>query len=446
MTQIDRSRLRRAWKLSKLGARVAVAQGRRLVSRDETKVHRELAMAVVAELGKLKGLPMKVGQILSYMDGMVPDEYRDLYRDVLGQLCTQSLPMGAESWRQVITEELGKPPEELFERFNAEPIASASIGQVHEAWLDGTCVCVKVQYPGIAEATLSDLKNIDALMGLMRTMMPNVDTTQMIEDFRVRLAEECDYEREAEHQRRFVELYRDDGCVMVPEVISELSTRRVLTTRRVRGVTLSELLATASQQERDRIGVTLFRFAFEGILHHGFFHADPHPGNFLFRADGDEGRVCVLDYGCVQPVDRGGQRDVALLLTTALDDGDLGPAIETAFGITDVDEETRKVMRELSPRFFEPLTGEQPFQFDREFVGGIMRSAIIAKKSLALRYLARRSRFVMERQGVSFISRSLMGLANIWGTLGPRADFRSIMEQLLTDTALPIRAAECRAG
>ena len=94
---VEPSRMRRAFKLSKLGARVAFAQGRRVFSRDESTVHRELAMSMVSELGKMKGLPMKIGQILSYMDGVVPEEYRDVYREVLGQLCTQSLPMGAES-------------------------------------------------------------------------------------------------------------------------------------------------------------------------------------------------------------------------------------------------------------------------------------------------------------------------------------------------------------
>ena len=134
---LDPSRMRRAFKLSKLGARVALAQGRRVFSRDETKVHRELAMSVVSELGKMKGLPMKVGQILSYMDGAVPEEYRDVYREVLGQLCTQSLPMGAESYRAVFEEELGSTPEDVFDSFEATPIAAASIGQVHRAVLAG---------------------------------------------------------------------------------------------------------------------------------------------------------------------------------------------------------------------------------------------------------------------------------------------------------------------
>jgi len=416
--------------MSKLGAKVAFAQGKRLVSRDETDVHHELAKTVVAELGKLKGLPMKVGQILSYMDGTVPDEYRDLYREILGKLCTQSLPMGAESYRAVFEEELGKTPEEVFDSFDDQPIAAASIGQVHRAELDGESLCVKIQYPGIAEATINDLKNMDALMGVMRTIMPNIDTRQMIDDFRTRLVEECDYRREASYQQRFHDLYADDPDIVVPAVYEQLSARRVLTTRFVRGVSLDPFIRDSTPEERDRAGHTLYRFAFEGILHHGIFHADPHPGNFLYRSN-DTSRMCVLDFGCVQPVDDEARRDLTALMAAALTSQDIGPHVERAFGITDLDEVSRQMMADMMPSVLAPLRAAQPYQFTRDYVAELNSGIIEAKKKLATRYLTRKSRFAATREGVWFVARTLIGLASIWGTLEPRCDFRALTESLL---------------
>lgn len=404
-----------------------------MFSRDETKVHRELAMSVVSELGKMKGLPMKVGQILSYMDGAVPEEYRDVYREVLGQLCTQSLPMGAESYRAVFEEELGSTPEDVFDSFEATPIAAASIGQVHRAVLAGQPVCVKIQYPGIAEATVSDLENVGALMSVMRTIMPNVDTRQMIEDFRTRLAEECDYRQEAAYQSRFAETYARDADILVPEVIDHLSSRRVLTTRFVEGIGLDEFVANSSAEARDHAGKALFRLAFEGILEHGLFHADPHPGNFLFNANGTN-RVAVLDYGCVQPIDADARADLRALVHQALGRGDVTMATERAFGITDVDDVSRQALAEIAPLMLAPILADQPYHFTRAYAADITRVVIDMKKKLATRYLARRSRITMNREGVMFVMRTLIGLASIWGTIEPRADFNSLTRQVLSST------------
>jgi predicted unusual protein kinase regulating ubiquinone biosynthesis (AarF/ABC1/UbiB family) len=437
---VQTSRLRRALGLSKLGARLALKQGKRLVTRDQSAVHREMAVAMVRELGRLKGLPMKVGQILSYMDGAVPDEHRDLYQEVLGELRTTSEPVEERAWRQVFLEEIGDAPEEVFDAFDPEPLAAASIGQVHAAVLRGVEVCVKIQYPGIAEATRGDLENVEAIVRLMRGLMPNVDTRQLIDDFRVRLEEECDYGKEAAHQARFAEIYRRDETLMVPEVVEELSTRRVLTTRRVRGVPLERFVASSTRDERDRAGRALFRFAFGSLLQNGLFHADPHPGNLLFRADGTQ-RLCVLDYGCVQPVDAAARDDIAALLTAALEGDDLvGPA-RRALGIVDADPATEAAVVAITERVLAPILEPQPYRFDRTFAAEITRATVDAKMKLATAYLSRRGRFVAEREGVMFIVRNLFGLATIWGTLETEGDFREIVRGLLPGPPQPASRA-----
>lgn len=429
---LDRSRWSRALSLSKLGARVALKQGRRLIARDEAAVHRELAEALVAELGELKGLPMKVGQILSYMDGVVPEEHEALYQQILGRLRTTSSPAPEGAWREVFEEELGAAPEEVFDELDPEPMATASIGQVHRAIHRGEPVCVKVQYPGIAEATEADLENVGAIVGIMRRLMPSVDTRQMIHDFRDRLAEECDYGQEADYQRRFAAIYASDEDLMVPEVIDERSTRRVLTTRLVEGVGLDEFVATASPEARDRAGLALYRFAFGTLLEHGLFHADPHPGNLLFREDG---RVAVLDYGCVQPIAVDARRDIGALLRTALDGHDLAAPARLALGITDVDAKSEEATTEIVRLVLAPILAPQPYRFTRGFAADISRAVIDAKASLATRYLTRRGTFKVEREGVMFVVRNLFGLATIWGTLEAQGDFRALTGDLVETIA-----------
>ncbi len=427
---LDTSRLRRALSLSKLGARLALKQGQKLLARDPSAVHRELARAMVEELGGLKGLPMKIGQILSYMDGLVPDEHAAIYRDILGELRTQSRPLATEACRQVFEDELGAPPEELFDELEPTPIASASIGQVHRARYRGQEVAVKVQYPGIAEATTSDLSNLDALVAVMRRIMPTIDTRQMIEDFRVRLVEECDYEAEADYQRRFARIYEGDADLVVPEVIDERSTKRVLTTRFVRGESLETFAAGASDEERQRASRALFRFAFGSLLGHGLFHSDPHPGNLLFRADGTA-RLAVLDYGCVQPIDAQTRRDIGVLLGAAMGGEQLSDHVARALGLAEMDDATRDAVARVTSKVLAPIIEPQPYTFTRSFAAEISREVVEAKQKLAARFLTRRGGFVARRNGVMFVVRNLFGLASIWGTLGARGDYRALTRELI---------------
>lgn len=430
MGELRKGRLHRALDLSRIGAKLAVGQGRRLLSRDQEASHRQIATTLVRELGQLKGLPMKIGQLLSYMDGVVPDEHRDTYREVLAQLRTTSPPMQRAQAEAVLEQELGEPVDHLFDTFDWEPIASASIGQVYQAHLAGRAVCVKVQYPGIAEATRSDLKNVESVLGLMRSIMPNVDTRQMVEDFRLRLEEECDYRREAAYQDQFATIYREDPSIRVPQVVGERSSERVLTTERLDGVAFETFLADSTQEERDAAARALFRFAFGTLLSHGLFHADPHPGNILFRCR--EG-IGMLDYGCIQPIDDLARRDLAALLQSALQGDELGPAAARAFGITQMDAATEHAIIQICEQVLAPIREAQPFQFSRDFATRISRAVVDAKMKLASRYLTRRGSFKAERAGVMFVVRNLFGLASLWGDLQARGDYRELTQQLLSE-------------
>ena len=210
---------------------------------------------------------------------------------------TVSRRWGRTSPPTVVAEELGAPPERAFARWDPQPIAAASIGQVHRAvTLDGRAVAVKVQYPGIAETMAADLRNVALLRRILRITAPAQDVDALLNELRDRVLEELDYRREAASQQRFAAYYRDHPTIHVPSVVTELSTRRVLTTELSDGARFAEL-ASWPQRERDLAAETIYRFVFRSLYEIGAFNGDPHPGNYLFRRGG---RVTFLDFGLVK--------------------------------------------------------------------------------------------------------------------------------------------------
>ncbi len=148
MAKLSTGRWGRALGLSKVGAKVALGQSRALFSRKRGQSCEALAETLLEELGQMKGLPMKLGQIFSYMEGIVPDEHREVFQRVLSKLRTNAQPMDNAVCFSVFESELGKEPHMVFERFDPVPIASASIGQVYRAKYEGQEVCVKIPISG----------------------------------------------------------------------------------------------------------------------------------------------------------------------------------------------------------------------------------------------------------------------------------------------------------
>jgi predicted unusual protein kinase regulating ubiquinone biosynthesis (AarF/ABC1/UbiB family) len=253
----------------------------------------QTAEDVASTLGAMKGVLMKIGQMASYVDdGLAPE-----VRRTLGRLQDSVPPMSAELAAGVIAEEFGQPPEQVFERWDPEPIAAASIGQVHRAIThDGRAVAVKVQYPGIAETIAADLRNVSLLRRMLKITAPGQDVDALLNELRERVAEELDYRREAENQRRFAEYYDGHPTIHVPKIVPGLSSRRVVTSDLATGARFAEL-ATWSQHERDLAGETIYRYVFRSLYGMRAFNGDPHPGNYLFHGDG---KVTFLDYGLVK--------------------------------------------------------------------------------------------------------------------------------------------------
>lgn len=283
---------RRTLVTAKLAGRVGLKYARRGAKDDADPKAVERAIATVKELGALKGLTMKVGQMASYLPGVMPPEAQKVF----ASLQSESTPMAYEQIAQVVTKELGRPIDELFEAFEETPIAAASIGQVHRARFEGREVAVKVQYPEIEELIRSDLK----LMGMLTKMMvvgtPN-DGAAIAEELRSRMLEECDYTLEAERQRLFKRLIESQANCRVPEVISERSSRRVLTTAFAEGVSFDAFADASSQEEKNAAAVAIFRATFNTLFRYAIYNGDPHPGNYRFAPDG---HVVFLDFGCVR--------------------------------------------------------------------------------------------------------------------------------------------------
>jgi len=260
-------------------------------------------------LGRSKGALMKAGQMLSLVSvgPPVPSEFKSAYQTALARLREDAPPMTGELALRVLEHELGCQAQSVFAEFDCEPLAAASIGQVHAARLhDGRAVAVKIQYPGVADAVCADLKNAEllttflGLMGAVSSRRLRLDLRGTAREMGVRITEELDYRREAANQAEFAACYRGHPFIRVPEVIAELSTGRVLTQELARGRTWSEAL-TAEQELRDQWGGAIYRFAYGSYHRFCLFNADPHPGNYVFH---DDGSVSFLDFGCVKRLPR----------------------------------------------------------------------------------------------------------------------------------------------
>ena len=281
------------------GARYAASAPRLFAAAGEQRqlLREDLALQtaedVAGTLGTMKGVMMKIGQMASYVD----DGLSPAVRQTLGRLQDSVPPMSPQLAADVVEEELGAPPERAFARWDPRPIAAASIGQVHRAvTLDGRAVAVKVQYPGIAETIAADLRNVALLRRMLRITAPSQDVDALLTELRDRIGEELDYRREAANQRLMAAYYDGHPTIHIPGIVSQLSTRRVLTSELSGGARFAEL-AGWPQHERDLAAETIYRFVFRSLYEIRAFNGDPHPGNYLFHGGG---RVTFLDFGLVK--------------------------------------------------------------------------------------------------------------------------------------------------
>ena len=256
------------------------------------------ASALAAALGGLKGPIMKVAQLLATIPEALPAEYAA----ELGQLQSHAPPMGASFVGRRMAAELGPDWEARFATFAREAAASASLGQVHRAMShDGRALACKLQYPDMQSAVEADLAQLAVLFSIHARMRPAIDTSEMLKEISARLREELDYDLEARHMRLYGIIFEGDALIRVPEVLSELTTGRLLTMTWLGGRRLLDY-TSRPLEERNRIARAMFRAWWYPFSHYGVIHGDPHLGNYTVFEDG-EGRAAginLLDYGCMR--------------------------------------------------------------------------------------------------------------------------------------------------
>ena len=378
----------------------------------------QTAEDVATTLGAMKGVLMKIGQMASYIDdGLSPSVRRTLSR-----LQDSVPPMSAELAANVVTEELGLPPERAFAQWDPEPIAAASIGQVHRAiTLDGRAVAVKVQYPGIAETIAADLGNVSLLRRMLRITAPSQDVDALIAELRDRVLEELDYRREAENQRLVAAYFEGHPTIHIPGIISELSTRRVVTSELSDGARFAEL-AGWSQQERDLAAETIYRFVFRSLYEVHAFNGDPHPGNYLFHGGG---RVTFLDFGLVKHFTLAELQPLMQMARRLCVDNDpeaFRRSMETAgFLRPDAPLSTETIVEHMAV-FYDTIRKPGPLTITGEYASAVVRRFFDVRSPVAEYASVPRSYVILQRIN--------LGLFAVLGELSATADWRAIAEEI----------------
>ncbi len=295
-------RTKRLWKMTARNAsRYAGSQARKIVTPAERRAELDAQFAirtaedVAKELGEMKGVLMKVGQLVSFIVEALPDEAQA----ALASLQADAAPMAPSLAAQVVKEDLGREPERVFSEWGDLPVAAASIGQVHRArTFDGRDVAVKVQFPGVSEAIEEDLDGAEVMYSVFSALaLQGLDYRTLVDELRARMREELDYRREAANLAEFARAFAGHPWVRIPEVVPEVSGSRVLTTEWVEGMSWDEFVAQAPHDTKQLAGEVIWRFGQLAIHRFGAFNGDPHPGNYRFHHDGS---VTFLDFGLVK--------------------------------------------------------------------------------------------------------------------------------------------------
>src|SRR5882724_1088529 len=327
---------------------------------------RKAAHAMLKTLGEMKGVPLKLGQMASYIDGLAPPGYEEKFQRVLTRLQEKAPPLSPEAAARVVREDLGAPPEQVFATWNRQPFAAASIGQVHRAVTHGgDVVAVKVQYPGIDKAIENDLKSLTLLEAFSSPLLRKYHTKETLADVKDVFLAELDYTREATMGDTFRRMNADIPGVVIPRVYHSLSTRRVLTAELIGGKTYKEFCETASQEERNQAGVTIWTFMFRSMLRYGVLYADPHPGNYRFLGGG---RVAFLDFGCVKILPDELLDGMKRYMRAALDADweEFDRACAEVLGYDPDDEESWQLYRAYTIELLKPMTSNVLFQWSPE--------------------------------------------------------------------------------
>lgn len=422
-------RWHRAWILSALPARIAagyvahwVRSGfadadTREASLNEARLSASLKL--LGSMSYLRGAVMKLGQTLSNWPEVVPEQFAE----TLGRLQFEAPPMHFALLREMVHDELGADPTELFAEFDTEAFAAASIGQVHRARLhSGEQVAVKIQYPGIARSIHADLENYQLLMTPMRLGKNWANLMAQVEDIRTMLDREMDYRHEATLQADARRVFESDERFVVPRVYENLSTGRVLTSDFLDGMHIPEWLETQPDDEErtlrgNQVLTSALRLWYEGDL----VYADPHPGNYIFLPDG---RLGLIDFGSVlrltpEDIEYCALAEAAMFGDAAKMEELIARSTEVA-DAQDLPEGNPEFIRRFCAWIWKPMLEEGPFDFSDPayFQHGAEMMAEMFRK-----------RFMRSKPSNTWLNRNFFGMRAVLHHMGAKVDMGALHRQ-----------------
>jgi len=296
--KIPTTKVERAGRMMKAGIKVGANYVSHYTKKVFTDVDREdldrkNAEEIFKVLSQLKGSALKIAQMMSMDQGMIPRAYAEKFIAAQSGAMALSGPLVVNTFKKYA----GKLPNELYDDFNSISVHAASIGQVHEAYKNGQKLAVKIQYPGVADSIRTDLAMVRPFV-LRYFGVSQGAIEQYIREIEDKLVEETDYENELRYGSLIGEAFRGHESIYVPMYYPDLSNKRILTMEWVEGIPLTRfILEEKDQSKKNVIGQALMDFLYHQVHELKYFHADPHPGNFLVTP---EGKLAVLDFGCIK--------------------------------------------------------------------------------------------------------------------------------------------------
>ena len=432
---IPSSRAARLGAFGRLAGGVAsgiLGEGARRLARGERPRMRDLVLTpgnvgrLADRLSHLRGAAMKLGQMISMDAGdLLPPELAA----ILAQLRSQAHRMPPEQLRRVLDSEWGPDWRRRFARFNATPIAAASIGQVHRATLpDGRELAIKVQYPGVRESIDSDVDNVATLLRVSGVLPRELDLAPLLTEAKRQLHEEADYEREATQMTRFADWLDGHADYVVPRPLPELTTARVLAMDFIDGIPI-EALADAPQEQRDAAMRNLMALVLREMFEFGAMQTDPNFANYRFQPDA--GRLVLLDFGAARDVEPATAQGYRSLLSAGLS-GDRDAVREAARAAGFLGEAAVARHRSLVDRMIGIVVTEMnppgPFDFgDRGFV------EVLREQGMEM--AADRSTWHIPPVETLFVQRKVSGTALLAARLEARVDVRKLVRPYLEEGA-----------
>lgn len=380
--EIPTGRFSRFAKLSALSTQVTASvlaqKAKAVFQKDEDRLKGVLASQIrnaeriVDTMGNLKGAVMKIGQMLSLHDGegVAPE-----VAAILARLQNQAPRIPWSRVREQFITSFGRGPEEIFQSFDTEPIAAASLGQVYRAVLpDGSPVVVKVQYPGIRDTLSSDLRNLRSMLEAMGVVSSRMDTRHIFAEIEARLKEEADYLNEAINMEEFRRLFEGDSRVVIPRYYPPFSSETILTMEWLEGRGLAQVLEEGlSEEDANTLGLLTFDIFMKQLLVFGTLHADPHHGNFLMMS---EGRIGLLDFGCVKRFPHGFLEGYRALTRATLrrNRAEMIPLlVDIGFLIDDKNHKANDLLCEITEVALLPFMEDREFDFGQADLHGRLK-------------------------------------------------------------------------